>query len=335
MTKRFSGWAMVVLLSLTMIFITACGSDSSDSGESAEASADNYPDKPITLIVSFAAGGGTDVGARTLAPYVEDELGVSVTIENKPGGGGWVGWSELLNSEADGYTIAYINTPNLMTGYLNPELGRDNSLDDFALISNHVTDYGVIAVEAGDDRFETIDDLMEYAKENEVTTTSTGVGSDDHIAALKVNNQNDTQFTAVHGEGASEGKAGVLGGHIDAYFANVGEVKPAVDNGEMRALAVMAPERSEFLPDTPTLEESGYGEVFSWSARGLAAPEGVSEEKLEILREAFKNAIENAEQVEKMEDMGLAVNPLMGDDYKEFLQADEDGVHEVSDLLGW
>jgi len=216
-----------------------------------------------------------------------------------------------------------------MTGYLNPELKRDKSIDDFALIANHVLDYGAIAVRVDDDRFKTIEDLIEYAKENEVTTTSTGLGGDDHIAALKINKKSGTKFVAVHGKGASHGKAGVMGGHIDVYFANVGEITVPHKNGKLRALAVMAPERSEFLPDIPT------GDIYSWSARGLAAPKGIEQGKLDKIVAAFEKAMADPEHIKKMNDMGLAVKFLKGEDYYKFLKEDEAGIIGVKSLLGW
>ena len=125
---------------------------------------EKYPSKPITLIVPFGAGGGTDTGARILMTYVEDELGVPVTIINKTGGTGWVGWSELLKSDPDGYTLAHINTPTLMTGYLNPQLKRSNTIHDFELIANHVLDYGAIAIRIDEKKFSNLDELISFAK---------------------------------------------------------------------------------------------------------------------------------------------------------------------------
>lgn len=327
----------------TAMFLAGCSQGAEEptpatEGEptpAAEGSSEEFPTEPITMYVSFSAGGGTDVGARILAPYVEDELGVPVEVVNRPGGGGWVGWNDLVTAEPDGYTMGYINTPNIITGYLNPETAREYTIEDFAPIANHVTDYGAIAVDANDERFQTIDDLIAYAQENTVTTTSTGVGSDDHITALKINQEAGTNFEAVHGEGAANGKAGVLGGHIDAFFANVGEVAVEAESGEMRVLAVAAPERSEFLPDVPTLEESGIGEIVSFSARGIAYPNGVDEEKMATVQEAFEAALNNPDLIAQMEEMGLAVEPIIGDEYAEFLMAEEEELMQLTDLLGW
>ena len=318
---------LLLICLLIVSIITGCSSTTTSSqGE--------YPKKPVNVIVSYSAGGGTDVGARVLLPYVEEQLGVTFNVINKPGGGGWVGWTDLVNADPDGYTIGYINTPNLMTGYLDPQYKRDENLDSFDLIGNHVLDYGAIAINKDEKRFSTIVELMEYAKNNEVTAATTGVGSDDHIATLRLNKEFGTRFANVATSGAADGKASLLGAHVDVWFANVGEVTVPHNNGELITLAVLSEERSDFMPDVPTLEEAGYPGVYTWSARGLAAPKGMDPDILKKLVDAFEIAINNEEQVKKMEEMGLQVQHMKGDEYYQFLKEDEANVLSVSDLLG-
>lgn len=345
---------LTLVLLLALFTLAACGgnqetgqqanseSKSSESSntsksesESNESKESDFPNKPINVIVAYSAGGGTDTGARILLPHVEKELGVTVNVVNKPGGGGWVGWTELAKADPDGYTIGYINTPNLMTGYLNPEFNRKEDLSSFTPIANHVKDPGAIAIRIDEDRFTNMEELIEYAKANVLTATSTGVGSDDHYASLKLNHKFDTQFKGVHNSGSANSQAAVLGGHVDVLFANVGEVTTLHNNEELKVIAVMDKERAPSLPDVPTLAESGYPDVYSWSARGLAAPAGIDPEKLEILRAALEKGIKNEEQKSKMAELGLAIDYRDGKGYQDLLQADEDGVKELLDLLGW
>ena len=349
--RKFVAVSVIVISLLALM--TACGGGNTaapQGGQSGEPSSsappdssnaqqpsgqsEDFPTDTITLIVAFSPGGETDTGARILAPYVEKELGVALNIVNKSGAGGWVGWAELVNSKPDGYTIGYVNTPNLITGYLNPSANRKENLDSFAFIANHVTDAGAIAIRVDEDRFTNINELVEYAKTHEVTSTSTGVGSDDHVAALKLNRHYGTRFQAVHGEGAAESVSNVLGGHVDVLFANVGSLTPLHKNGEIKVVAVMSEERSPFLPDVPTLKESGY-EVYSWSSRGIAAPAGIDPDRLQILRDAFAAAIRNEEHIAKMAEMGLQVDLKVGDEYEAMLRQEEQGVAELLDLLGW
>lgn len=294
-----------------------------------------YPERPVSVIVAFGAGGNTDVGARILLPKVEKALGATMNIINRPGGGGWVGWTQMLNAKNDGYTLAYINTPNLTTGYLDPHYKRKVTLDDFDLIANHVTDYGVIAINKDEKRFSNIQELVDYAKSNELTASTTGANGDDHIAMLKINHKFATKFVPVHTTGTAEQRAAVQGGHVDVSFANVGDTNLAHKSGDLKIIAIMAPERSSFIPDVPTLAESGFPGVVSWSARGIAAPKGLSDEQLGRLREAFIAGLNDPEHLAKMQEMGLQVDIRTGDDYRAMLLEEEADIRELSELLGW
>ncbi|QEW08291.1 tripartite tricarboxylate transporter substrate binding protein [Nitrincola iocasae] len=297
--------------------------------------ADSYPERPISTIISFGAGGNTDVGARILFPAVERELGVPLNIINRPGGGGWVGWTQLLNSSNNGYTLGYINTPNLITGYMDPQYRRDVDLDDFELIANHVTDYGVISINKDETRYSNIDELVTYAQSNTLTASTTGANGDDHIAMLKMNHHYATQFVPVHTTGTAEQRAAIQGGHVDVNFSNVGDTNMAHRNGDLKIIAIMAPERSDFIPDVPTLEEMGYSGVISWSARGIAAPKGIDPAQLELLQEAFITGMQDPEHLAKMAEMGLKVDIRTGDAYRKMLEEEEEGVRSLGELLGW
>ncbi|MDG9759969.1 tripartite tricarboxylate transporter substrate binding protein [Pseudomonas sediminis] len=295
----------------------------------------DYPERPVSVIIAYGAGGNTDVGARILFPKVEQALGATLNIINRPGGGGWVGWTQMLNAKSDGYTLGYINTPNLTTGYLDPHYKRKATLDDFDLIANHVTDYGVISINKDETRFTNIQELVEYAKSNTLTASTTGANGDDHIAMLKMNQKFATQFVPVHTTGTAEQRAALQGGHVDVSFSNVGDTNLAHKGGDLAIIAVMAPERSSFIPDVPTLSESGFPDVVSWSARGIAAPKGLSEEQLASLREAFIAGLNDPDHLAKMKEMGLQVDIRTGDDYRAMLLEEENGIRELSELLGW
>ncbi|MBH0197076.1 MAG: tripartite tricarboxylate transporter substrate binding protein, partial [Nitrospira sp.] len=107
-----------------------------------------YPERNVTLIVPYGAGGGTDITARLLAKDLEAVLGKPVTVENRAGGGGWVGWGALAAARPDGYTLGYLNVPSMYAGYLDKAIGRKETLDSFTPLMNHVLDYNVWAVKA-------------------------------------------------------------------------------------------------------------------------------------------------------------------------------------------
>lgn len=285
----------------------------------------DFPTRPIEVVVAYEAGGGTDVGARTLQPYFEEELGQSLNIVNRPGGGGWVGWGEIAQAAPDGYTIGFINSPNFMSGYLNPELDIKEDLESFSPIGNQVTDYGAIGINPEDERFSDIDELIEYAKQNRLTASSTGVGSDDHYSSLTLNDKYGTKFEAVHTEGSAPNITSVLGKNIDVLFANVGETRPLHDDGRLKVVAVMDDRkgRSEYLPDVPTLSEAGYPGVYSWSSRGLAGPAGLDPTAKEVLVGSFERAIKKKGHLKKLAKQGLEVDYRAPEAYREMLERDE------------
>jgi len=326
---------------LALTLLAACGNGGgSGGGTSANGCPEGYPERPIDMIVAYAAGGGTDVGARLLAPYIEEELGGgTVNVVNREGGGGWVGWNALLSAEPDGYTIGMLNTPNLMTGYLNPELGNERTIDDFTLIGNTVTDYGAIAIRPDDDRFGTVEELIDYAKENRLTATSTGVGSDDHMSALRLNEALGTQFESIHSGGAADNVTAVLGGNVDVLFANVGEVATLHDNGQLKVLGVLgSPDnRGPFLEDVPTVEDTVEGAegVVSYSARGMGAPAGMDEALQQCIADAVGAAVQNPDFVAEMEKQSLLVDYQDADAYKTMLTDEEANVRELGDEFVW
>lgn len=294
----------------------------------------NYPEKPITMIVSFAAGGGTDVGARILAQAMEKTLGQPVIVVNKPGGGGWVGWAELVRAKPDGYTIGFINTPNFQVGWLNPQIKQPFSLNDFVPIANHVLDPGAIAVRK-DSPFKTIDEVLAAVKANpgKYSTTSTGVYSDDHLAAMGIEKQlgGGAKFNVIQTKGAADGLTNVLGGHIDLYFANVGEVKGPADAGDLRVLAVMSEKRVDWMPNVPTLKEKGFN-ILSYSARGVAAPKGTPAEIIAILENAIKQAAASPVQIEQLRKIGLPLEFMGSKECLKFLTDEEERIKEIA---GW
>lgn len=305
------------------------GCGGGDSGGS------SFPDRDITAIVPYSAGGGTDTGARELQPYVEEQLGVSMNIVNRPGGSGFVGWTELANAEPNGYTVGFVVSPNLQTGYLNPEFNRDLSLGDFAPIGNQVSDYRTVAVNGDDDRFETIEDLINFARDNQPTITAPGVGSSDHLGVLQINAEHGTNFDVIQTGGSADSRTMVLGGNADVVAASVGELQSLHNDGELKILAVMSRERSEFLPDVPTFEGAGYPGVYSQSARGIAGPAGIDSERLDVLANAFGNAIQNQEHVEALAEQALQVNYLNPEDYQQLLQQDEDVASRLGQKYIW
>ena len=285
------------------------------------AGAAEYPTKPIQLLVMFPAGGSTDIGARIVASIAEKELGQPIVVVNKSGAGGQVGWTEMSRAKPDGYTLGFINLPGLNTIILDPERKAVFKADSFAPIINQVVDAGIIWLKA-DSPYKTLGDLIEAARQKpgQITACTTGILSDDHLAILMMEEAAKVQFRIVHFDGGAQQMTAILGNHVEVAFDNVGGIVKRVQSGEVRALAVMDPARSKFLPDVPTTPELGYPTVLSNSTRGIAAPKGVPANVVKRLEAAFTKAMENADHVKKMEDTGLAIKVMTGDEYRKYYQ---------------
>ncbi|WP_408010212.1 tripartite tricarboxylate transporter substrate binding protein [Pseudalkalibacillus sp. A8] len=341
--KKIFSFALVFLLAGVL---AACSSIHESASSSSEGTSDSssdsteknegkFPNKPINIIVAYDAGGGTDTTARSLQPYLEKELGVPVNIINKPGGSGWVGWTEIANAEPDGYTIGYLNSPNFASGLINPTMERSIDLEDFTILSNHVADPGAIVIRVDEDRFTNFKELVDYAKKHELTTTATGVAGDDHLVTLKLNKKLGTKFRAIQFEGTAESRTAFLGGHVDVLITSVGEGYTMHQNKQLEVVAIAANNKSSFLPEVPTIKEAGFDEIISQSTRGLVAPKGIDSEKVEVLQQAIEKAIKSAEHQKKMKKVGTQVDFANGQDYMKLLQQDIEDVKEIKDLLGW
>ena len=268
-----------------------------------------FPERGLILIVPYGAGGGTDITARLLARDLEAVLGKPVTVENRAGGAGWIGWGALAQARPDGYTLGYLNVPSMYAGYLDPKVGRKESLDSFTPLMNHVIDYNVWAVKA-DSPFKTVKDVIDAAKKTpeSITVTAYGAGSDDHLAILGISAETDTKFVVIHSRSTAEAKTQALGGHVQVLGANVSEVAEEVRTGQLRLLGVMAPERSRFLPNAPTFKEQGFNQVWSVS-RGIAAPAGLPKDVEGALTAALEKVLSSREHQAKAEALSFSRSP--------------------------
>jgi tripartite-type tricarboxylate transporter receptor subunit TctC len=257
-----------------------------------------------------------------------------VTVENRAGGGGWLGWGFLAASKPDGYTIGYINAPSMFAGYLDRAQGgaRKENLESFMPLINHVVDPNLWAVRP-DSKFKSVKDVIDEAKRRPgtVTLNGGGHGTDDHVAALGIGANNGTSFQMVHFRGTPEGKTQVLAGNIEVLACNVSEVAEDVKAGQFRILGVMSAERSPFIPNGPTFREQGFNELWSVS-RGIAAPAGLPKDVEAALIGYLEKTISSKEHKAKAEALALDPQIIKGEDYRKFLKDNEQATKK---LMGW
>ncbi|SMH54395.1 tripartite tricarboxylate transporter substrate binding protein [Azospirillum agricola] len=255
-----------------------------------------YPEKPITMIVAYGAGGSTDVTARMLAPFIEKQLGggARIVVLNRGGAGGEIGFAAIADAAPDGYTIGFINTPNLIT--IPIERQARYSLDRLDPLVNVIDDPGVMTVHA-DSPYKTLEDLVRHAKANPRTATvgSTGVGSDDHLAMLLLERQSGARMIHVPFPGSAENYRAMLGRHTQVCNQNLGEGLRGVAAGDpVRILGVMSAKRWDVAPDIPTFAELGY-KIEMVSMRGIGAPKGLPPDIRAKLIDALTKAAQDPE----------------------------------------
>jgi len=304
------GTTQGLIAALTAVLVLAAG----------PAPAAQYPTKSLQLMIAYPAGGSTDVAARIVAAIAEKQLGQPIVVVNRGGAGGQVGWTDMSRARPDGYYIGFINLPALNTVILDPQRKAAFKVDAFVPIINQVLDPGIIWVK-GDSPHKSLKDLLEAAKRapNTLSAATTGILSDDHLAILMAEEAYPgAVFRIVHLEGGAAQMTAILGNHVNVAFDNVGSVFRRIRTGEVRALAVMDTQRSRFLPDVPTTPELGFKTVISSSTRGIAAPKGVPAPIIKRLEEVFQKAMADPEHVKKMDEAGLALKIMVGEEYAKY-----------------
>ncbi len=290
----------------------------------------DYPTKPITLNIPWPAGGTTDIGGRILSSAAEKILGQTITIVNKPGAAGQVGWAELALQKPDGYYIGMSNLPLLNTAILDPDRKATFQIDSFVPIMNQVIDPGVLFVKP-DSPYKGMKDLVDDAKKRpeQIKCGTSGFLSDDHLAILQLEKAEGIKLAPVHFDGDVPKMTALLGGHIDVAWLNVGGFVAPVRSGQVRAIALLDKERSKFLPDVATSVQQGYPTVVNVVTRGIIGPKGVPDPIVKKLEDTFVKAAQSAEHVQKMEEAGYVVKIMGTEEYQKHWYE----IHEQTKLV--
>ena len=235
------------------------------------ARAQDFPSRPVHMVVPFAAGGGVDIIARLVAPKLGELWGQPVVVENKAGALGAIAAEYVAHQAPDGYTLLIgVAGSHAIAQYLNPKLTYD-PVRDFAGVTL-LSFSPLICLVAPSSPFHTMKELVDYAKTTPVSFGSPGVGSQMHLIGELFNLTYGTQFQHVAYRGVAPAMQDLLGGHIPMVMGEMGSAKPFITSGQLRALAVTGTHRNSSVPDVPTFTEAGYPsfEVNSWFA--LFAP---------------------------------------------------------------
>ena len=293
----------------------------------APATAQDWPQRTIKLVVGFGPGGGTDIVGRILAQSLQEKLGVSVVVENKAGAGGTLGADSVARADRDGYTLYMMNNAHVINGVMNKSLPFD-TLKSFDPVGQVAT-AGLIIVARTDFPASNVKELIETAKANpgKYTFASVGVGSTQHFTGELFRQIAGVDMLHVPYRGSPAAIAALLGKQVDVLFETVSAVLGQVQGNELKALAVTGKDRFPAVPDVPTGLESGVlpgYEVMTWY--GIIAPRGTPPAIVSKLNKTLNDIIAEPAVSERLTKAGVIAR---GSSPEEF------GKHLESEFVRW
>jgi tripartite-type tricarboxylate transporter receptor subunit TctC len=274
----------------------------------AGAQAQAWPNKPVTMVVPFPPGGSTDMIARTLGAKLQEKLGGTFIVDNKPGAGGTLGAAAVKRAAPDGYTLLVSSLGPFVIG---PHLIKSTAYDplkDFDYVTVAVQAPNVLAVPATSPH-KSFAELMAYLKANpgKMTFASAGNGTSDHLTAELFWQATQTSGAHVPYKGGSPVIQDLIGGQVDATFMNINTGLPNFKAGKLRALAITSDKRSPLLPDVPTMAELGFKDVTVYSWQAFAAPKGLPADVKTRLRDALVAGLNDPAVKPKLQELGFDI----------------------------
>jgi tripartite-type tricarboxylate transporter receptor subunit TctC len=287
------------------------------------AAAQDFPTRPVRLIVAFPAGGPTDFVARLLADRVKDQLGQSVLVENKAGANAAIGADYVAKAAPDGHTLFFTTISAVaMNQHMRADLPY-NPLRDFTPVSRMVVTREVLVVSAKSP-IKSAKELIDLAKEKDggLPMASTGVGSLPHLALELFQQSTGVKVVHVPYRGAAPAVTDILGGQVMGAFLDLPVVMPQITGGNLRPLGMASAKRDEVLPDIPTFDEQGYRDVYADNWYALFAPAKTPAPVIAKLNAAFKAALTDPETVKKLLAAGAIPAPTSAEEMGEILKSE-------------
>lgn len=310
MSKRI---ILTLLSAAALLVLAACG----QTAGGGEQNAADYPIKSITYMIPFDPGGQSDIEARRQQPFLEQSLGQKIVVTYKPGGGGAVGWTELVGQKPDGYYMAGINIPHIVLQPLsNKDTGyKTEQIQPIAIVQ--ATPIG-LAVHK-DSGIQTLGDLIAKAKANpgSITVAGSGTYSGHHLAFLQLQKEAGIKMQYVPFTGAAPSVQAFLGKNTVAIMANSNDLLKYKD--KMNVLVIGSEKRFKPLPDVPTFKELNF-DMTAGIDRGVAVPAGTSDEIIRKLEAAFLEIANSPEIQEQMYKEGFEPKAMGADESKQYIE---------------
>ncbi len=287
------------------------------------AQSNSFPQKPITLIVPYTAGGGVDSIARIIVPLLSERLGQKVIIENKPGVSGMVGAQFVAKATPDGYTLLAGNTTTNATNYYLTKSSGYHPIKDFVPLSLWDRGPTVLVVPSGS-KFQSVNDIIQELKNKpgSLNYGSSGLGSAHHLSAEVFMHMTNTKMQHVPYKGGPGVMADLIGGQLDLAFEVIPVASPFIKSGRLRALGVSSKTEVPALPGVKPIADiavPGY-QMETW--QGAFAPSGTPLEITEKLGREFAAVVQMPQVRQKMQELGLIPDSRHNQEFKDFLQND-------------
>ena len=316
--KKSKVIVLVLIMAFVVSVLAGCGGSNQPQQQqpSQPQAQDNFPSKPVELIVPLGAGGSHDLHARAIVGVINEFLGGPMIVTLKPGGSGAIGAEYVKSSRPDGYTLLF--GQNMMNTSLHHVRELPYTREDFVPIAK-INHSPTLLIVRSDSPFQTTADLIEYAKKNpgKLTYSSSGNYGQTHVTSELLAQVAGVDFVHVPFDGGGPALMAVLGGQVDFGFVLTTQTRPLLEAGQVRVLACSGAERIDdaVFKDVPTLKEQGYDVVINmW--RGILAPKDTPEHIVNHLREAFKKTCEDPTFKRLIEGMGEKVIYLDGPDFQ-------------------
>jgi tripartite-type tricarboxylate transporter receptor subunit TctC len=264
------------------------------AGATAAQTASGYPNRPVTLIVPFAAGGGTDATLRVVARFFQEITGQPMTIENRPGGGTMVAHAYLKNQKPDGYTLGTMTRAQHVAYHREKGKVPVHPLDDLTYISGtHGSIFGMVV--RADSPFNSLEDLARHGRANpgSLSFGNIGVGTTHHLVALEFARMAGLDVVHASYKGEADSNTAAMGGHVEVSVSS-GAFIPQVQGGKMKVLGIAAGERLAGFPEWKTFKEQGYDVLMDTSV-GIGGPKGMPTDIVEKLNDVFRRMAANPE----------------------------------------
>ena len=295
-------------------------------------SAENYPSKPVNLLIPYGGGGTTDVTARLLANLAQVDFAQPIVVVNRPGGGGVLALELLAKDKPDGYTLGVVPTGVVTRTPFLRKVRYDSEKDFTYILLYALWQYGLVV--KSDSPWKTLDEFLDYAKKNpgKVTYSTAGTGSAQYLAMEYLAQKEGIKWTHIPYKGGIKAVTAVLGGHVTACAQAV-EWKPYVESGQLRLLAVLGAERIPTFPEVKTLKELGYDYAVV-SGPGLAGPAGMDPEVVAYVTKAFTKAAKNKEFVDLLNKLDMLPYYMDGTQLFEYIKTEIPKKKKLVESLG-